>query len=95
MSITKEEVLYVAGLARLNVSEEQADTLTGEMESIINFANMLAELDIGDVPPVASGIRLENVFRADIVTNGDQREAMLANAPESEAGCYAVPKIIE
>jgi aspartyl-tRNA(Asn)/glutamyl-tRNA(Gln) amidotransferase subunit C len=95
MSIRKEEVLHVANLARLDVSETQADQLTYEMESIINFADMLAEIDIGDAPPVNRAIRLENVFRADIVTNGDRREEMLANAPQSEAGCYAVPKIIE
>ena len=93
MDITKKEVLYVANLARLNVSEEQADKLTSEMESIINFAHMLSEIDLDDVQPV--GNRLQNVFREDVVTNGNRRDEMLANAPKSEAGCYSVPKIID
>jgi aspartyl-tRNA(Asn)/glutamyl-tRNA(Gln) amidotransferase subunit C len=95
MTISKEEVLYVANLARLSVSADMADKLTGEMESIISFADMLSAAAIAAAPAFSGELRPQNVFREDAVTNGDQRAAMLANAPHSEAGCYAVPKILE
>jgi len=95
LSITKKDVLYTADLAHLNVSEAEADKLTSEMESIMNFADMLSEIDFGDVHPHDQAIKIQNVFRDDVVTNQNNSGAMLANAPKSKAGCYCVPKMIE
>jgi aspartyl-tRNA(Asn)/glutamyl-tRNA(Gln) amidotransferase subunit C len=93
MIISKKDVIYTAELAHLNVSEEQADKLTSEMESIINFANMLSEIEFDDVVSDNSN-RLQNVFRDDVVTNQDRREEMLENAPKTKEGCYCVPNVI-
>ena len=92
--ITKKDVLYTAELAYLNVSEEQADTLTSEMEGIIGFANTLNEIDFdGFLPDNAS--RLQNIFRDDAVMNGNRRDEMLANAPKVKEVCYLVPRIVQ
>jgi len=95
MKITKEDVKYVANLARLKVSEEQQDKLANEMESIISFADMLAEVDTDNVEPTFHAMQLQNVLREDVVTNNYDREKLLENAPSQYDGCFEVPKVVE
>ena len=92
MKISKDDVKYVANLARLNVTEEEADKLAVEMASIIEFADMLSEVDTESVAPTNHAMQIENVFREDVVTG---RELILKNAPKTEAGCYSVPRVVE
>ena len=70
MKISKDDVKYVANLARLNVTEEEADKLAVEMASIIGFADMLSEVDTESVAPTNHAMQIENVFREDVVTGG-------------------------
>ncbi|MDK2933193.1 MAG: aspartyl-tRNA(Asn)/glutamyl-tRNA(Gln) amidotransferase subunit [Clostridiales bacterium] len=65
MKITREQVEHVANLARLNLTEEEKERLTSEMESIIAFADKLNELDTSEVEPTAHAIPIQNVFRED------------------------------
>lgn len=95
MKITKDDVKYVAKLARLNVTEEESQKLTGEMESIIAFADMLSELDTESVAPTNHAMKVQNVFRDDVVTGSYKRESILKNAPAQDSGCYLVPKVVE
>lgn len=95
MKITTDDVRYVANLARLNVTDNEAEKLTSEMESIINFANMLSELDTSSVAPTNHAMKVENVFREDIVGESYNREDILKNAPSQDSGCYSVPKVVE
>jgi len=95
MKISKEDVKYVANLARLNVSEQEADKLAVEMESIITFADMLSEIDTTNIEPTNHAIKIENVFREDVVTGSFDRDLLLQNAPSKEAGCFCVPKVVE
>lgn len=95
MKITTDDVRYVANLARLNVTDDEAEKLTSEMESIINFANMLSELDTADIAPTNHAMKIENVFREDIVGESYKREDILKNAPSQDSGCYSVPKVVE
>lgn len=95
MKISKDDVKYVANLARLNVSEAEADKLASEMASIIEFADMLSEVDTSDIAPTNHAGQLENVFREDVVTGSYDRELILKNAPDTEAGCYRVPRVVE
>lgn len=95
MKITKDDVMYVANLARLNVSDEEADKLTTEMESIIAFADMLGEVDTEGIEPTNHAMKVSNVFREDIVTESYDRDELLANAPDKQAGCFCVPKVVE
>ena len=95
MKITTDEVKYVANLAKLYVNEAEAEKLTGEMESIINFADMLAEIDTESVAPTNHAMKVQNVFREDIVEKSYSQEDILKNAPSQEGGCYLVPKVVE
>lgn len=95
MKITKEEVLHVAKLARLNLSEEETEKLQSDMESIIEFANTLNELDTEGVLPTAHARPMSNAFREDVVKESYDRDEILKNAPESEDGGFAVPKVVE
>lgn len=95
MKITTDDVRYVANLARLNVTDAEAEKLTTEMEGIINFANMLSELDTSSVAPTNHAMKIENVFRDDIVGKSYNREDILKNAPSQDSGCYSVPKVVE
>ncbi|MBE7034956.1 MAG: Asp-tRNA(Asn)/Glu-tRNA(Gln) amidotransferase subunit GatC [Ruminococcaceae bacterium] len=95
MNISKEDVLHVAKLARLNLTDEEAQALSVDMENIIGFANKLNELDTEGVVPTAHAIPMSNAFREDVVKPSYDREAMLANAPSAEDGGYTVPKVVE
>ena len=95
MKITTDDVKYVAKLARLNVTEDEAQTLAKDMESIITFADMLSELDTESVAPTNHAMKVENVFREDVVTGSYKREDILKNAPSQDSGCYLVPKVVE
>ena len=95
MQITKQEVEYVAKLARLNLTEEEKETLNKNMEDIIEFANKLNSLDTEGVEPTAMILPMYNVFREDNVEASYNREEILKNAPSAEDGCFKVPKIVE
>ena len=95
MNITKEQVKHVAKLARLNLTEEEKERLTGEMENIIAFADKLNELDTTGVEPTAHVIPIQNIFREDVVKPSYEREKILGNAPSQEDGCFLVPQVVE
>lgn len=95
MKITKEQVEHVAKLARLNLTEEEKEHFTNDMEAIISFADQINELDIKDVKPTDHVIPINNVFRDDVIKPSMDREQLLKNAPSQENGCFSVPKIVE
>ena len=95
MKISKEEVLHVANLARLKLSDQEAEALSKDMESIIGFANKLNELDTTDVVPTAHAIPMSNAFREDVVKPSYDRDEMIKNAPAADYSGYTVPKVVE
>jgi len=95
MAITRQVVEYVANLARLNLTEAEAEKLTGEMQDIIGYVDKLNELDTKGLTPKEHVIPIRNVFREDIAEDSYNRDDILANAPSSESGCFKVPKIVE
>lgn len=95
MSITRKDVLHVAGLARLALKEEEIDLYTNQLQRILGHVEKLSELDTKGVEPTANTPHEGNVFREDRARPSLPREAALSNAPESERGCFKVPKIIE
>ncbi len=95
MKISKEEVLHVADLARLKLSDQEAEALTKDMESIIGFANKLNELDTEGVVPTAHAIPMSNAFREDVIKPSYDRDAMIKNAPSADYSGYTVPKVVE
>ena len=94
MKITKDEVLYVADLARLDLDEASIDRFAGQIDTILDYVDKLNEVDTGGIRPTSHAISLTNAFREDEPAEHLDREKALANAPEKEDGSFVVPKII-
>jgi aspartyl-tRNA(Asn)/glutamyl-tRNA(Gln) amidotransferase subunit C len=94
MKITKEEVLYVAHLARLDLDEESIEKFAGQIDEILGYIEKLNRIDTRDVRPTSHAIFLTNAFRDDEEKEHIDRELALANAPEKEDGSFVVPKIV-
>ncbi len=95
MKITKEEVLYVANLARLEMNDESIDKFVRQIGTILEYVDTLNRVDTEGVPPTSHAIFLTNAFREDEIKEHLDREAALANAPEKEDENFVVPKVIE
>lgn len=95
MKITREEVKRVALLARLELSAEEENRLTEQLDNILQYMEKLGRLDTANVEPLAHAVDIVNAFRDDRVTNEPQAETLLANAPDRENTFFRVPKIIE
>jgi aspartyl-tRNA(Asn)/glutamyl-tRNA(Gln) amidotransferase subunit C len=93
--ITIDEVKYVANLARLAITEEEAEELTNDLDAIISFAEELNELDTENVEPTSHVLDMKNIFREDVSKPGLPVEEVLKNAPDHENGQIKVPAIIE
>lgn len=90
--ISDETIEYVGILAKLELSEEEREQAKKDMGSMLDYIDKLNELDTGGVEPMSHVFPVNNVFREDEVTNGDNRDDMLLNAPEKKDGTYMVPK---
>ena len=95
MSVDKDTVRRVAHLARIQVAEDDLEPLSRELTAILNFAEQLAEVDVEGVEPMTSVTPMALKRRADEVTDGEIRDKILANAPDSREGFFAVPKVVE
>jgi aspartyl-tRNA(Asn)/glutamyl-tRNA(Gln) amidotransferase subunit C len=95
MKISREDVEYVAHLARLRFEEEELERFTLQLNDILNYMEQLSELDIKDVTPTFHAMDLYNVFREDEVLESLGAETALNNAPQSARGSFQVPRVIE
>jgi len=95
MAIDKATVLKIAGLARLAVTEEECGPLAEELSKLLAWVEQLKEVDTEAVAPMTSVVEMVLPQRADEVTDGGIRDAILANAPAAEAGFFVVPKVVE
>lgn len=95
MTITDETIEYVGILAKLELSEEEKEQAKKDMGDMLAYVGKLNELDTDDVEPMSHTFDVHNVFREDVVTNGDDRDQMLKNAPERNEDCYKVPKTFD
>jgi len=95
MSVDKKTVKKIAHLARIALPDGKVDAMTGELNNILAFVEQLGEVDTNRVEPMTSAVEMKLHWRADEVTDGAKVEDIMANAPESEFGFFAVPKVIE
>jgi len=93
LTISREDVEYVAALARLELTEEETLEYTEQLNSILGYAAMLERLDTDDVVPTAHAVPLHNVMREDQVSPSINHEKALRNAPDGEDGFFRVPRI--
>lgn len=95
MSISKEEVIQVAHLARLGMDEASIDVFSNQIAQILEYVDTLQQVDTTDVPPTAHALAVVNAFREDEPAVHLPNDQALANAPSEEDGMFVVPKIIE
>ncbi|SEM92782.1 aspartyl/glutamyl-tRNA(Asn/Gln) amidotransferase subunit C [Mesobacillus persicus] len=93
--ISAEQVKHVAHLARLAVTEEEANRLTQQLDKIITYAEQLNELDTENVEPTSHVLEIKNVMREDTAKPGLPNEEVLKNAPDHQDGQIKVPPIME
>jgi len=93
-TIDTKTVKHVANLVRLGISEEEAEKFSPQFSSIIDYFNMLNEVDTDNIPPASDITNNTNVLREDIAKPSMSREEFLKNAPQSERGYIKVPTVL-
>ena len=93
--ITDETIEYVGILAKLELEEAEKEAAKKDMGRMLDYIEKLTELDTAGVEPMSHVFPVQNVFREDIVTNGDESEKTLRNAPEEKDNMFVVPKTFE
>ncbi len=94
MKITKEEIHHVADLARLELDEKNVMTYATQVAEILNYVNILNQVDTSGIQPTSHAISLTNAFRNDERAASLPTKKAIANAPEKQSGAFIVPKII-
>lgn len=94
MALTREEVEHVAWLARLQLSEKEIETFREQLSAILEYAQMLEEVDISAVSPTATVLPMRNVMREDEVRPSLPQDVVLANAPDTEDGYFRVRAVL-
>lgn len=94
MAISKEEIIHIAKLASLNLSEEEIERYTGDMQEILEFANMINSVNTDGMNETIASNEKCNVLRKDEVINFENRELLLQNAPSQDEGMFRIPKVI-
>ncbi|MSO73492.1 MAG: Asp-tRNA(Asn)/Glu-tRNA(Gln) amidotransferase subunit GatC [Rhodospirillaceae bacterium] len=100
MSLDEATIRRIATLARIEVPQAELEATAAKLSGILNWIEQLNEVNTDNVAPmsggtVSGGTDLTLPWRTDVVTDGDQQEMVLANAPEAHAGFFAVPKVVE
>ena len=95
MSIDIETARKVAHLARIKVEEDRLPALAHEFNDILGFIEQLNEVDVEGIEPMTSVTPMRLKRRVDEVTDGNQQEKILKNAPDAREGFFAVPKVVE
>ncbi|MEZ5800753.1 MAG: Asp-tRNA(Asn)/Glu-tRNA(Gln) amidotransferase subunit GatC [Nitratireductor sp.] len=95
MSVDLSTVKRVARLARIAVTEPEAEKMVGELTTILGFVEQLDEVNVDGVEPMTSVVAMSMKKRADIVTDGSKAADVVANAPISEDNFFMVPKVVE
>ncbi len=93
--ISDETIEYVGILAKLMISDEEKEQAKKDMGNMLEYMDMLNDLDTDGVEPMPHVFPVSNVFREDVVVNEDMREQILANAPAEKDGAFKVPKTVE
>ena len=95
MSVTAQDVHYIAELARLRFTPEEEENLAGELSTLLDYVDKLSELDTDAVEPMAHVLDLADGLREDVARSRITHDDALANAPDADADYFRVPKVIE
>ena len=94
MSISKEEIIHIAKLACLNLTDAEIEKYTKDMQEIIEFANMINNVDTEGMDETIAANEKSNVLRKDEVMEFGNREILLSNAPSQDEGMFRIPKVL-
>lgn len=95
MSISKEQVVHVASLARLKLTDTEIESYTNQLNTILQFSEKLNELDTEGIEPTSHTVVMQNVLREDVIRPSLSRGEALVNAPEQQDGMFRVPAIFQ
>ena len=95
MRLSREQVRHIAELAKLGITEEEAELFAGQLSEILEYAQMLNQLDTSEIPPTAQAIRMRSVTRRDEVQPSLSPDKILANAPQRQGNCFKVKLILD
>ena len=95
MNLTSADVRKVASLARLKVTDEDVNFLLGDLSAILEYVDVLNEVDTAGIEPMVHAVELHDVLRTDVLRESLPREAALQNAPRTDGKYFLVPTIIE
>ena len=95
MSIDKQDVQKIAHLARLALTEADADQYQYSLSSVLSLVEQMQSVNTDGVEPLSNPLEMTQRLREDVVTEENRRDAFLANAPQAEAGLFLVPKVID
>ncbi len=93
--ISDETIEYVGILAKLDLSDEEKEQAKTDMGKMLDYIDKLNELDTSNVEPMSHVFPVNNVFREDVVVNGDNRDEIIKNAPAAKEGSFMVPKTVD
>jgi aspartyl-tRNA(Asn)/glutamyl-tRNA(Gln) amidotransferase subunit C len=94
-AISRDEVAHLARLARLAVTEDELDMFAGQLDVILQSVARVGEVAAADIPPTSHAVPLTNVLREDVVAGCLPQQDVLAGAPDTEAGRFRVPRILD
>lgn len=95
MQVSKEEILHIANLARLNLDESEIEKYIENLEDILNFANIVNNAPIDNLDVTIGANEAKNVFRKDEIKIFEDNKALLQNAPSAEQNMFKIPKVIQ
>ena len=95
MALDKATVARIATLARIRVADDELEPLAAELSGILDWVEQLMAVDTENVPPMTSVAEMTLPMRDDVVSDGNDRDAVLGNAPRVARGFFAVPKVVE
>ena len=95
MKVSREELLHIANLASLNLKEDEVDTYLLNLQDILSYANIVSKAPTEGLSEAIGVEDKYNVFRKDEVINFEDKEALMANAPEKERNMFKIPKVIQ
>ena len=95
MKVTRDQVRYIATLARLRFDPAEEEEIAGQLTRILDYVDKLNELDLTDVAPMSHVLDLFNIVRNDLAESRISREQALSNAPDADESYFRVPKVIE
>ncbi len=94
VKVSKEEILHIANLASLNIKEEEIEQYRGNLEEILQFAEVVNQVDVENLKETIGEQNRCNVFRKDEIHEFENKEQIMANAPEEEQNMFKVPKVV-